>query len=110
MMRQKVQALVSLILVLCLAAGVAIAGEATAQGEFGVYEMVVENAQGSPAEIAQAIQESAVEAGWTALATLDAGAPKAPLAPRSWSWPRRTMPIGSWRRIPSPALTPSPTG
>jgi len=76
MLKQTVLGILSFSLVFCLTVGVAVADPSTAQNDFGVYEMVIENAQGSLDAIAQAISASAAEAGWTALATFDASASK----------------------------------
>ncbi|MBU8921484.1 MAG: hypothetical protein KOO63_06670 [Bacteroidales bacterium] len=45
----------------------------SAGDEFGVYEYVVRNAEGTVDDIAAAIDKSAVDAGWTVSAIVDAG-------------------------------------
>ena len=46
------------------------------QREYGVYEYVVRNVKGDFEQAAQNIQSSALKAGWTVLAGIDAGVPE----------------------------------
>lgn len=58
-----------------LAAGLAAPGARAAEETYGVYQYVVENAQGSVEEITASLEEAAVAAGWQVLTTVDAGVP-----------------------------------
>ncbi|KAA0231477.1 hypothetical protein EDS67_02745 [candidate division KSB1 bacterium] len=53
------------------------AGDGKSKKKFGVYEYVVQSAQGSFEEIAQTLEKSAAEQGWQVLAQIDAGVPEA---------------------------------
>lgn len=53
------------------------AGDGKSKKKFGVYEYVVQSAQGSFDEVAQTLEKSAAEQGWQVLAQIDAGVPEA---------------------------------
>jgi len=76
MFGKKHSGIIVFVFALCIIANAAVANDDAVSAEAGVYEYVVHNAQGSLDEIAAAISSAAEEAGWTSLATMNAGVPK----------------------------------
>lgn len=68
----------SILLMLCLGIVLAVNGvwADSKKKEYYVYQYVVENAQGTFEELSDAIENSAVVAGWKILAKIDAGVPE----------------------------------
>ena len=57
-------------------AGFGLAKDSGGEKGYGVYEMVLQSAQGTFDDISAALETAATEAGWRVLAKFDAGAPK----------------------------------
>ena len=73
----KTKAILTIACTLLLAlAGSGLAKDSGGGKSYGVYEMVVQSAQGTFDDLADALESAATEAGWEVLATFDVGTPK----------------------------------
>ncbi|MFQ5706716.1 MAG: hypothetical protein ACE5HO_04655 [bacterium] len=76
MLPKRLFCVASVILLPLIAAGSGFGQDQNEGKEYGVYEYVVESAQGTFGEISNAIETGAGQAGWRVLAKFDAGVPK----------------------------------
>lgn len=73
MRTKSIMYVIALLLSCLMLSNEALAKDEKSKKEYGVYEYVVQSAEGSFEEISQALENSATEAGWQVLAKVDAG-------------------------------------